>query len=142
MAAPALLAVTLFTFTAAWKEFLFAFVFITSEGYAFVVQDCRGTGFSGGEWDPGVNEIRDGVDTHNWVLTQPWCNGKIGTGGGSYVGYTQWALAPHGDDSLRAMFTVVPLMDWYRDAAYIGGAFQLRTMMGWGTMTIKHMLGS
>lgn len=29
---PALLAVTLFSFTAAWKEFLFAFVFITSEG--------------------------------------------------------------------------------------------------------------
>jgi multiple sugar transport system permease protein len=28
---PALLAVTLFSFTAAWKEFLFAFVFITSE---------------------------------------------------------------------------------------------------------------
>ena len=28
---PALLAVTLFSFTAAWKEFLYAFVFLTSE---------------------------------------------------------------------------------------------------------------
>jgi multiple sugar transport system permease protein len=28
---PALLAVTLFSFTAAWKEFLFAFVFLTNE---------------------------------------------------------------------------------------------------------------
>ena len=28
---PALLAVTLFSFTAAWKEYLFAFVFISSE---------------------------------------------------------------------------------------------------------------
>jgi multiple sugar transport system permease protein len=32
LAAPALLAVTLFAFTNAWNEFLFAFVFITSEG--------------------------------------------------------------------------------------------------------------
>jgi multiple sugar transport system permease protein len=31
LAMPALLAVTLFSFTAAWKEFLYAFVFITSE---------------------------------------------------------------------------------------------------------------
>ena len=31
LTAPALLAVTLFSFTAAWKEFLYAFVFITSE---------------------------------------------------------------------------------------------------------------
>ncbi len=31
LTAPALLAVTLFSFTAAWKEFLFAFVFITKE---------------------------------------------------------------------------------------------------------------
>jgi multiple sugar transport system permease protein len=31
LTAPAVLAVTLFSFTAAWKEFLFAFVFITSE---------------------------------------------------------------------------------------------------------------
>ncbi len=31
LTAPALLAVTLFSFTSAWKEFLFAFVFITSE---------------------------------------------------------------------------------------------------------------
>jgi multiple sugar transport system permease protein len=31
LAAPAILAVTLFAFTTAWNEFLFAFVFITSE---------------------------------------------------------------------------------------------------------------
>ena len=38
LAAPALLAVTLFSFTNAWNEFLFAFVFITSEN---VVHACR-----------------------------------------------------------------------------------------------------
>jgi multiple sugar transport system permease protein len=31
LAAPAVLSVTLFAFTTAWNEFLFAFVFITSE---------------------------------------------------------------------------------------------------------------
>ena len=33
LAAPALLSITLFAFTNAWNEFLYAFVFITSEAY-------------------------------------------------------------------------------------------------------------
>ncbi len=102
-------------------------------GYTFVVQDCRGTGRSKGTWEPGVHEPRDGVDTLSWVLAQPWCNGKLATAGGSYVGYTQWALAPEAGDELLAMSTVVPLFDWY-ESAYIGGTLQLQTMMGWGTM--------
>lgn len=107
-----------------------------ARGYAFVTQDCRGTGKSAGEWEPGVHEIHDGLDTQRWILQQPWCNGRLGTAGGSYVGYTQWAVAPEADDALRAMCTVVPLFDWY-ESAYIGGAFQLQTMMAWGTMMTR-----
>jgi len=108
-----------------------------ARGYAFVIQDCRGTGKSGGEWHPGVHERADGLDTHEWVLAQPWCNGTIGTTGGSYLGYTQWIVAPDAGDSLKAMFTIVPLMDWHTDSGYIGGALALGTMMGWGTEMLR-----
>lgn len=108
-----------------------------SNGYVFVAQDCRGRGPSEGNWYPGVNERNDGLDTHKWVLAQPWCNGKIGTVGGSYVGYTQWITAPDAGDYLKAMFTAVPLFDWYEDCAYIGGAMNLAQMLDWGTNMAK-----
>ena len=108
-----------------------------SKGYVYITQDCRGTGKSEGKWYPGINERNDGKDTHKWVLSQPWCNGSIGTTGGSYVGYTQWIVAPNAGDSLKAMFTVVPLFDWYTDCAYIGGASSYSKIMGWGTGMAK-----
>ena len=107
--------------------------YFASNEYVYIVQDCRGRGSSGGKWYPGINERKDGLDTHQWILAQPWCNGSIGTLGGSYVGYTQWITAPDAGDYLKAMFTVVPLFDWYKDTSYIGGALNHAQMMDWGT---------
>ena len=106
--------------------------FYAARGYVYISQDCRGRGPSEGEWVPFVNEARDGKDTHQWILKQPWSNGTIGTTGGSYVGFTQWASAPNAGEHLKAMFPVVPLVDPYGDIAYVGGAFQISLMMGWG----------
>ncbi|MHC5061477.1 MAG: CocE/NonD family hydrolase [Planctomycetota bacterium] len=105
-------------------------------GYAFVIQDCRGTGQSAGVWEPGVNERADGLDTHKWILAQDWCDGSIATTGGSYLGYTQWIVAPETGDWHKAMFTLVPLMDWH-EIAYMGGAFGLGTSMGWGSEMLR-----
>ena len=107
--------------------------FYAARGYVYISQDCRGKGTSEGEWTPFINERRDGKDTHRWVLEQPWSNGTIGTAGGSYVGFTQWIAAPGAGDYLKAMAPVVPLVDPYGDVAYVGGAFQLSLMMGWGS---------
>lgn len=60
-----------------------------AKGYVTVVQDCRGRGNSEGTWEPFLNEAQDGFDTQEWVATQPWCDGNIGTAGGSYVGCDQ-----------------------------------------------------
>ena len=106
---------------------------MAERGYAVVIQDCRGTGESAGDWAPVVSEHRDGLDTHEWVLAQPWCNGSIGTTGASYLGHTQWAVAADSGESHKCMFTVVPMIDWYKDCAYSGGAFHLLTLMGWGS---------
>ena len=104
----------------------------TAAGYAMVVQDCRGRGKSEGTWDPFRYDVEDGFDTQEWVGKQSWCNGEIGTAGGSYVGWTQWAPAPNGSKYLKAMVPVVPFGDAY-DLAYAGGAFQLALLMGWGS---------
>ena len=104
----------------------------TSAGYVMVVQDCRGRGNSGGEWDPFRYDVEDGFDTQEWVGQQPWGNGEIGTAGGSYLGWTQWASAANASRHLKAMVPVVPFDNAY-EIAHAGGAFQLALLMGWGT---------
>ena len=104
----------------------------TTAGYVMVVQDCRGRGKSDGAWDPFRYDAEDGFDTQEWIGKQPWCNGEIGTAGGSYVGWTQWASAPKGSRYLKAMVPVVPFGNAF-DLAYTGGAFQLALLMGWGS---------
>lgn len=65
-------------------------------GYIVVAQDCRGTGSSEPDsWDYYVYESEDGYDCVEWIRTQTWCGGFIGSWGGSYVGQTQWCMATH-----------------------------------------------
>ena len=108
---------------------------LAAQGYVYVSQDCRGKGASQGQWVPFVHDDRDGKDTYRWIVGQPWSNGAVAGTGGSYVGYTQWISAPGAGDTLKAMFSTVPLVDPYDDLAYVGGALQLHVMMGWGSST-------
>lgn len=62
-------------------------------GIALVIQDVRGTGTSAGTFTPFVHETADGSDTVGWVRRQPWCDGRVGMLGMSYVGATQWHAA-------------------------------------------------
>lgn len=101
-------------------------------GMVLVAQDCRGRGESEGEWDPCKYDVTDGYDTQEWVSNQAWSNGKVGTMGGSYVGWTQWSAASEANKHLVAMAPVVPFGDTYHDIMYPGGAFQLALSFGWG----------
>jgi putative CocE/NonD family hydrolase len=82
-----------------------------SFGYAYVVQDVRGRGDSQGEFEPLVNEGRDGFDTQSWVAKQPWCTGEAGTLGGSYAGWTQVFPAILNNPALKAMIPMVTPSD-------------------------------
>ncbi len=82
-----------------------------SRGYAYVVQDVRGRGESGGKFEPLVDEAKDGYATQSWVARQPWSNGKVGTMGGSYLGWTQVFPAPLNNPALKAMIPMVTPSD-------------------------------
>ena len=69
-------------------------------GYAVVMQDSRGRYDSEGVWRPYIDETNDGYDTQQWLGTQPWCDGNIGTFGISYPGFTQ-ILPSSAPQSLR-----------------------------------------
>ncbi len=101
-------------------------------GYAVVAQDCRGRYDSEGEFYAWHDEAKDGYDTQEWVGRQPWCNGKIGTAGGSYLGLVQWLAAPLQSPYLKTMVPRVITSNFYDSPNYSGGAFQLALNMLWG----------
>ena len=96
-------------------------------GYAVVCQDTRGKFASDGVFYAFRYERHDGLATVNWIKSQPWYNGKIGGWGGSYVGYTQWAVS----DQLDAMTPLLTTANMY-DGLYPDGLFSLATAFRWG----------
>jgi putative CocE/NonD family hydrolase len=80
-------------------------VYFASHGYAFALVDVRGRGNSGGEFEPFVNDPRDGHDLVEWFAKQPYCDGKVAMWGGSYAGFDQWATAKEFPSHLA---TIVP----------------------------------
>ncbi|TKJ39491.1 MAG: acylase [Planctomycetes bacterium B3_Pla] len=109
-------------------------------GYAIVSQDIRGRGKSEGHHaiifhNGGWGKRRDGHDTLLWIASQPWCNGKVATFGGSAVGVTQNMLAPGAPDVLKGQAVVVAFSDMYSQAAYQGGVWRKSLLEGWLTLT-------
>ena len=97
--------------------------FFADHGYAVVAQDVRGRADSDGDWEPWINEFDDGYATVEWIADQPWCTGKVGTLGGSYEGWVQWAAASRHPPHLAAMVTSGSPGRWFRDWPYRFGAF-------------------
>lgn len=76
-----------------YPEALGAAVFFARHGYAVLLQDVRGKFGSGGEFLPWRHATADGVASVDWIIRQPWSNGKVGTFGCSALGEVQYALA-------------------------------------------------
>ena len=113
-------------------------LFFARRGYAVVVQDTRGRSESEGIFDANQPEALDGYDTQQWIGEQAWCNGKIGTFGGSYVGFTQWMPAALQSKYLVTMVPTVTFSDLH-DVVYQNGAFRLDLFTPWSIeMTHPH----
>ena len=96
-----------------------------SQGYGVVVQDVRGRYGSEGEFYIYINEGKDGYDALEWIASRQWCNGNVGTYGGSYLAATQNALAVYRPPHLKTMFVVVGTSNYAEDGVGRGGAFAL-----------------
>ena len=100
-------------------------------GYQMVIQDCRGSFGSEGEFVPVRNERTDGQATLEWVAAQPWFDGRLVMWGASYLGMTQWAIAEDPPNFVKALDMQVTAAD-FRDAiVYPGGSFALETLLSW-----------
>lgn len=71
-------------------------------GFAFVTQDVRGKFRSSGETVPYEYDVADAYDTAEWIVQQPWSNGRIGVAGASYYGFTTWAAVASGHPAIKA----------------------------------------
>jgi len=107
--------------------------FWAERGYVTIVQDTRGRYESEGFFYPIFFEALDGLDAQKWVTEQAWCNGKVGTFGGSYVGMTQWMPALKGSPYVDAMFTSVPYTESYT-VHFQNGAARIRLFTSWYAM--------
>ena len=105
-------------------------------GYVVVQQDTRGRFASEGDgYTPFVDEFDDGYDTVEWAARQPWSNGRVGTYGTSYHGFTAWAAAAAGAPSLHAVAASQAPNDSHR-VFWRGGAFQLGLHLHWSVRVI------
>jgi uncharacterized protein len=101
---------------------------LVRNGYAVVIVNDRGTQWSEGsyQWLKGANQ--DGSDTLDWIIRQPWSNGKVGTFGCSSSGESQPPLATLNHPAHKAMVemagaTAAGTLPGYRDQGifYHGG---------------------
>lgn len=103
--------------------------YFARHGYVAAMQDVRGRYASEGEFYPFAHEAPDGYDAVEWLAAQPWCDGNIGTIGGSYSGSDQSALATLNPPHLRAMVVAVGTSNYHTASMRQGGALELRFMV-------------
>ncbi|MBN2005606.1 MAG: CocE/NonD family hydrolase [Anaerolineae bacterium] len=77
----------------------------TQAGYALVVVDVRGSGASFGQWSLlwSAQEIADLGEVVDWIVAQPWSNGRVGAYGVSYDGNTAEMLTALNHPAVKAV---------------------------------------
>ncbi|WP_426955615.1 CocE/NonD family hydrolase [Muricoccus radiodurans] len=96
---------------------------LVPRGYAVVVVDVRGTGASFGTRDAfrSPKEREDSREIADWIVAQPWSNGRIGATGISYPGAASDFLASTGHPAVKAIAPLFAVWDTYADNYYPGG---------------------
>ncbi|MCU7617409.1 CocE/NonD family hydrolase [Chryseobacterium sp. PBS4-4] len=74
-------------------------------GYAAAIVNTRGKYLSPNAIEPFEHESEDINEVIDWIIKQPWSNGKVGMIGGSYLGFSQWAATKQLHPALK---TIIP----------------------------------
>src|SRR5690349_496510 len=91
---------------------LFYALIYATYGYQVLIQSCRGTAGSGGDFIYARHEHDDGLATIAWIKEQPWFSGELATVGPSYLGFVQWSVAADAGPELKAMVPQVTTSDF------------------------------
>lgn len=78
---------------------------LASYGYQSVYIYPRGKYISNSKIEPFEHEADDINKIIDWIIKQPWSNGKVGMIGGSYLGFSQWATVKNIHPALK---TIIP----------------------------------
>ena len=92
-------------------------------GYAWVDVDVRGSGASFGTRPIAYSpkEIQDGAEIVDWIIAQPWSNGKVGAMGISYSGGTAEMLLANQHQAVKAVAPMFSGFDLYSEIIFPGG---------------------
>jgi putative CocE/NonD family hydrolase len=96
---------------------------LAEQGYAVVVQTCRGLQPSEGRFQPFLDEARDGADLLAWTARQSWYRRPLVLAGFGYGGFAAWAAAG-GDEPVDGLIAGFAASDPYR-WLYANGALRL-----------------
>ncbi len=111
--------------------------YFTSHGYAVLIVDARGTGASSSrrtmEFSP--EEVADGGEIVDWIISQPWSNGKVGTSGISYGATTAEQLLFNQHPAVKACIPRSGIFDLYNHLMFPGGVRQAQFIDIWGYTT-------
>lgn len=103
-------------------------------GYAWVDVCVRGSGASFGArpcpWSE--DEISDGPQVVDWIVSQPWSDGLVGSTGISYAGTSAELLASAAHPAVRAIAPRFSCFDVYPDVAFPGGLHLEWFTRAWG----------
>jgi putative CocE/NonD family hydrolase len=104
--------------------------YFAEAGYITVIQDVRGQGNSEGVFIPFSSEKKDGTETVNWIVSQPWSDGKIGLWGLSYLAYNGFMILPARLPAVKSFVDISGFAD-LDEFMNPGGAFSLMAQMTW-----------
>lgn len=111
--------------------------FFTSNGYACVIVDLRGSGASFGfrKMEFSNKEVNDMNEVMDWIVKQPWSDRQLATTGISYTGTAaEFALTTQ-HPSLKACIARSSIFDLYGDVTCPGGIRQTPFIDAWKETT-------
>ena len=104
--------------------------------YVMVFQDLRGRHNSNGIdslfREDGWGNLQDGFDTIEWLISQWWCNGKVGMYGESANGIVQYLAGGANPDGLVTAFPKIAAWNQY-EFIYPGGEYREYDVDKWVT---------
>ena len=98
-------------------------------GYAVVYQHCRGTGKSGGDCVPYINEREDSLYLRDWIRNQPFYNGELYLFGFSYLSSVHFVSVPFESDIKGAIFEAQDCERY--NCNYRNGFYKIGLHGGW-----------